>query len=390
MASVFKKPGSPYWYAAFRDHQDMRAQRSTKQIAHARAVQIANQFERAASKGRRQTMTEAQARRILAEIVEDTTGEALNFHTCRAWLEEWLAGKRGAVAEKSLEKYSQVTSDFLAHLGERAELPLAAISRRDVIDFRDAIAGKHRTANTVNQTVRKVLSAPFLAAVKFGYLTMNPCAAVEPLKDDIDAERETFTPAQVGKLVDAAEGKEGEEGEWRGVVLFGYFTGLRLRDITDLCWESIDLDKELLRVKTRKTGATITMPLHPQLTKWLRTRERGIGKAPVFPRLKGRGTGGAHGLSGRFKVLMHKAGVKGRILRGANGKGRVTYSLTFHSLRHSFVSALANAGVAKELRQKLSGHADDRSHARYTHHEIEVLRDAVQLVPTIPSTERSG
>jgi hypothetical protein len=209
MASVFKKPGSPYWYAAFRDHQDTRAQRSTKQIAHARAVQIANQFERAASKGRRQTMTEAQARRILAEIVEDTTGEALNFHTCRGWLEEWLAGKRGAVAEKSLEKYTQVTSDFLAHLGERAELPLAAISRRDVIDFRDAIAGKHRTANTVNQTVRKVLSAPFLAAVKFGYLTMNPCAAVEPLKDDIDAERDTFTGEQVAKLVEAAE------GEWR-------------------------------------------------------------------------------------------------------------------------------------------------------------------------------
>lgn len=38
MASVFKKENSPYWYAAFRDHLDMRAQRSTKQVVHAKAV----------------------------------------------------------------------------------------------------------------------------------------------------------------------------------------------------------------------------------------------------------------------------------------------------------------------------------------------------------------
>ena len=377
MASVFKKPGSPYWYAAFRDHLDMRVQRSTKQRAHAAAVQIANQWERAASKGRRRTLTEAQARRVIAEMVEDTTGEALHFHSCREWLREWLAGKRGVVADRSLEKYEQVTEAFLRHLGERAELPLGAISPRDVRDFRDALRAKRRTAGTVNQTVRKVLSAPFHAAAKLGYIPMNPCAAVEALKDGDDAQRDTFSPAQVAKLVKAAE------GDWRGAILAGYFTGLRLRDVSDLRWESIDMDAGLLRMKTRKTGANVTLPIHAEFAAWLRSQARGIGKAPVFPTLTGKATGGAHGLSGRFTAIMEKAGVKGRLLRGADGKGRKTYSLTFHSLRHSFVSALANAGVAAELRQKLSGHADDRSHARYTHHEIETLRAAVAKVPAV-------
>ena len=80
---------------------------------------------------------------------------------------------------------------------------------------------------------------------------------------------------------------------------------------------------------------------------------------------------------------MDAAGIKGRVLREASGKGRQTSSLSFHSLRHSFVSALANAGVASELRQKLSGHADDRSHATYTHHEIETFRAAVTKLPRI-------
>lgn len=377
MAYVFKKPGSPYWYAGFRDHLDMRVQRSTKQRAHAAAMAIANQWERAAAKGRNGTLTEAQARRVVAEIVEDTTGEPLHFHSCAEWFSEWLAGKRGVVAERSLEKYEQVLSGFVDHLGERADLSLAAISPRDVRGFRDALSAKRRTNGTVNQTVRKVLSAPFHAALRLGYIAMNPCAAVEALKGEDDAARDTFTPAQVAKLVEAAE------GDWRGAILAGYFTGLRLRDVTDLRWEAIDFDAGLLQVRTRKTGANITLPLHPEFAHWLAKHPRGIAKAPIFPTLTGRGTGGAHGLSGRFAAIMEKSGVKGRILRGADGKSRKVNSLSFHSLRHSFVSALANAGVSPELRKKLSGHADERSHARYTHHEIDTLRAAVALLPNL-------
>ena len=60
--------------------------------------------------------------------------------------------------------------------------------------------------------------------------------------------------------------------------------------------------------------------------------------------------------------------------------GGTRSSLSFHSLSHSFNSALANAGVAQEVRQKLTGHASAAMNARYTHHEIETLRDG-QRVP---------
>jgi hypothetical protein len=40
---------------------------------------------------------------------------------------------------------------------------------------------------------------------------------------------------------------------------------------------------------------------------------------------------------------------------------------------------MANAGVSKERRMKLSGHRSD-VHERYTHHELEELRKDVERV----------
>jgi hypothetical protein len=52
-----------------------------------------------------------------------------------------------------------------------------------------------------------------------------------------------------------------------------------------------------------------------------------------------------------FKRLMAKAGIDGGKIRDRNGAaGRSVSALSFHSLRHSFNSALANAGVSQELR----------------------------------------
>lgn len=72
----------------------------------------------------------------------------------------------------------------------------------------------------------------------------------------------------------------------------------------------------------------------------------------------------------------------GRVVN-RQGKGRATNSKTFHGLRHSFISQLANAGVAPEVRQKLAGHSDAKTHGIYTHHEIETIRGAIAKLPRL-------
>ena len=53
---------------------------------------------------------------------------------------------------------------------------------------------------------------------------------------------------------------------------------------------------------------------------------------------------------------------------------------SFHSLRHTFISQMANANVSQELRRKLAGHASDEMNDLYPHTQVETLRQAVETI----------
>ena len=78
---------------------------------------------------------------------------------------------------------------------------------------------------------------------------------------------------------------------------------------------------------------------------------------------------------------MRKAGLDLQAVKSAGV--RQLSRRTFHALRHSFTSALANEGVSPELRMKLTGHKTEREHQKYTHHELEKLRAAVKKMPSL-------
>ena len=78
---------------------------------------------------------------------------------------------------------------------------------------------------------------------------------------------------------------------------------------------------------------------------------------------------------------MEKAGIDcGECRRDS---GRIFSRKSFHALRHSFVSVMANAGIPDEVRQKLTGHASPAVHKRYTHLELQPLKTAIAALPTL-------
>ena len=88
-------------------------------------------------------------------------------------------------------------------------------------------------------------------------------------------------------------------------------------------------------------------PIHPEFKQWLDGRNEPREAAGyVFPGMAGKTMSGRNGLSGQFRLLMAKAGITGRTTERRVEKGRNRSSLTFHSLRHSFNSSMANAGVS--------------------------------------------
>lgn len=339
-------------------------------------------WARLADAGKGRNITESQARRVVAEIYEASTGEVLHFQSCKQWLESWLASKVGTAADGTLIKYRQVIDEFVLHLGDKAQKPLQTISPADVIAFQKTMRDRKLAASTINLAIKKTLNAPFSEAHKLGYIPINPVAGVKSQKDDVKVHRDVFTPAQLSALMKAATGTD-----WLGAILCGVTTGLRLGDVASLTWSSVNMTTRILIRDARKTGQTMTIPLHRTFIKWLRAQTTGIGDAPVFPALHGKKAGGCNGLSAQFGKLLVKAGVQGRLVRTGEGGGHRTSSLSFHSLRHTFTSAMANAGVHPDIRRKLTGHADEQVHARYSHHELETMRSAIESISVSKNTK---
>lgn len=391
MASLWQREQSPYWFCCYRSASGQRLKKSTKITVkpfkgekrkdgstktpadkRAEAWEVCLGIERAENHAKNGTLTELAAKRIVSEILERTTGEALHSYKIDDWMTHWLEMKQRVRAGKTMDRYRQVIRDFVKSLGSRASLGLTHLTPRDILTYRDSIVAAKKTARTANLSV-KVVSAALNTATKQSYIPSNPATAVEslPVKSE---ERGTFTAAQMSKLLRAAE------GDWRGAILLAYYTGARLGDVANMRWEVIDWRNKLIRFTPSKTKKPVTIPLHPQLERHL-LKFAGIGKAAMFPSLAGKGTGGRFGLSGRFAAIMKKAKIEGKQTQASGG--RTLSSLSFHSLRHSFNSAMANAGVSQEIRQKLTGHASAEMNTRYTHHELEPLRAAVSLLPTI-------
>jgi len=388
------KGRSPYWICCYTSATGQRLKKSTKITvkplpgerrkdgtqktasdkrteAHdfCRALEIAENSAKAGS------LTERAAKKLIAEIVERTSGEALHNHTVADWLTEWQAGKADAKAKTTAGRYAQVARNFRESLGRRSKLSLAHITPKDIRAYRDAELAAGNSNNTANDAVR-IVSTAFNAALRQGYITNNPCTALESLPEET-AERSTFTAKQVEQLASKAQ------GDWKSAILFGYYTGARLGDVANMSWAAIDLEKRLITYtpgKTKKSKKSLVIPLHPELERVL-LEKPGIGKAFLFPSLAGRGTGGKTGLSGQFAKIMAAAGITGTITRHTP-EGRANKSLSFHSLRHSFNSAMANAGVSQEIRQKLTGHASAEMNRVYTHHELEPLRAAIAAIPS--------
>jgi integrase len=380
VASIHKDPRgkSPFWYCAYRLPNGKRAFKSTKQRSRAKAEEFCAAIDKAAKLGAKGNLTEDRARVLISEIVEQTTGEPLRFYSVEEWLTEWLSGKKSAKAEGTHTKYKATIDRFIGSLGERSKRGLGHMAPRDVQRFCDSEKDRGLHPSTRNSAVKHLRMA-FTAARRQGLITTNPAEAIEMLPTDPDSARRPFDLEHVTALIKTAR------GDWRGVVIVALYTAARLKDVVNMRWEHIDLQKKWISFRAKKRKQWINIPMHDALYDYLlELPAPDNGKAFLFPSLAGKSTGGKSGLSMAFQRIMEKAGVVAEVVRARTGKsGRAVNSLSFHSLRHTLNSLMANAGVPVEVRQKFTGHASAEMNARYTHHEIETLRAAIGRIPSI-------
>lgn len=375
MASVVKRERSKYWTACFTDRGGRQLKRSTKTTNKREALAIAIELERVEDRARQGALTTIQLKKVLNDISEKITGETLVAPTVKAYLHDWLEGVAVRNSPATKERYENTKDLFLKHLRGRAEHPVTGISSKDIEEFlnwrlKSGVAPKTAIVDL------KTLNTAFRRAESYGVILKNPVSAVRPPKEEC-SEREVFTHEDVQNLINAAPTLE-----WQTLIMLGYFLGGRLRDCVNMKWDNVRPAEGVIVYEQQKTGKKVVVPMHYHLIEHLTHLSKFGTIGFLCPKLALKGPGGKHGLSEGFKRIVLKAGIDPMIVQG---KGTRQFTRrTFHSLRHSFNSALANAGVAEEIRMKLTGHSSRAVNSRYTHLQVNTLKSAIEALNAKP------
>ncbi len=389
MASIHKDPRgkSPYWYCAFTAPNGKRCFKSTKLKDRNAAMAFCLRMEQAArTASEKGSLAEEQARKILNEIRELSGSEPIGFRSLADHSAEWLRSKEVTTSESTFVRYRDFVNGFVAHVGkQRASAGVENITPQDVKSFRDLQVREGKSETTANLAL-KTLRSLFNDARREGLISINPAEAVKTFTREKEA-RDVFTYEQLCALVAAAS------PEWKTAILLAYYGGLRLRDAVSLTWDNVNFELRQIRYFPRKTnrGETrrpdwrkhlpgqLEVPLMPELEKHLLSLPSSDNPMDrLCPTLAAKATGGNRGLSRLFQRVMAAAGIFPERGREKKGKGRQFKTLGFHSLRHTFVSELANADVPADVRRQISGHSDEKIHERYTHLGLDTKRRALE------------
>jgi integrase len=345
------------------------------------ALRLANEYEEA-SRNRR-TLTQLET--VLRKYHEELGGEAFQKRSLRAFCQEWLEERGPSVSASTKKFYRKTVEKLLEYFAKRSDQPIAEVTYNDLVNFRNQLA-KQVGSSTVNHDLIAVKMI-FKDARRLKRITEDPAEFLKPVRefdDPSQEKRRPFTIEELKTLLAAAD------PEWQSMIKCGLYTGARLGDIAVLRWSNVDLERGELKITARKTRKLILLPIvgpfaahienlpssdDPQ--EFLHPRA-----AEIFSR-----TNRSASLSRLFGDLLEQAGlrsVKVRSTRTATSSDRHrSNALSFHSLRHTAVSLLKDAGIPQAVVQAVAGHTTEKMSALYTHVGREALERAAVAFPTL-------
>lgn len=378
MASITKHPKSRFWSACFTNRDGRQLKRSTKSTDRNQALEIAVELERVERQAKQGTLTTTQLRKVLNDVSEKVTGDSLAVPTSEKYLNDWLETVEARNTSATRERYGNTVKIFLQSLKDKAQKPVNSVTPKDVDAF---LTGRLKSGAAPKTAIvdLKTLNTAFRRALNYGIILHNPVAAVRPPREE-SSEREVFTDEEVQKILNATPSLE-----WQTLILLGYFVGARLCDCVQMKWENVYGKEGVIIYEQQKTRKKVTVPMHYHVIEHLNYLCTFGTSGFLCPKLANKGPGGKHGLSEGFKRIVVKAGIDPMTVQG-KGLRKFT-KRTFHSLRHSFNSALANAGVAEDVRMKLTGHSSKGMNKKYTHLEVATLKNAMTTLPLFGSQQ---
>jgi len=342
-------------------------------------------------------------------LLQATSSEVIAAHVQQA---RHMAGQRKTllltqaweVYEKSPDRaipdtvhetlsYKATFEEFIAWVGK----PMATV--RDVTEemamrYADDMRKKNIAVSTHNRKIKRIRR--IFKTLKEYRGEENPFQSPALLRKEReereqDVHRLSFTREQEQQLRDVLADpklKVMNKKEVRVIYFLGMYTGQRLKDCVLLRWSKVDFNMNRIWVKQFKTGKEVTIPIAPALkdvlleaSKW---KERDTDY--VCPRVAARynktnavGKNVGNNLV-NIDVLrvIRWIGLEPSIK--APGRDRKVTVYGFHSLRHSFASYCAEAGVPQATVVSILGADSDIVSKYYTHVGSEAQQQAIAAV----------
>jgi integrase len=383
MASIIKRRASKYYCAVYRDKKGRQRFISTKLTDQGKALRLAQAWELGEQRKRTVEYLREVTENIIREwLLENDTGRELERISVAKYAQDWLARKQPEWSRVSYEIYQKSAAKFLRFLGDAAEDDIGSITRKTIAAFR-AHVGSEVSARTANFDLQAI-KAIFKAARSDRHIADDPTEGVGYIKrQECQVSRRPFTMDEVRSVLAAAS------PEWQSLIIFGLYTGQRLGDLASLTWGNVDLQRNLIRLETRKTGKSLRIPIAPFLKDHILTLPAAASiNAPLHPRAYKGVTNGRRetsGLSKEFGRLLIDAGLREPREHPRDGSPRGVRrklsELSFHCLRHNAVSLMKEAGVPHAVVMELIGHDSDAVSAQYTHIGDEALQKAAAALP---------
>jgi integrase len=255
---------------------------------------------------------------------------------------------------KQIKRIEQAFSDF----------PIKALddsrARSVFLEWRDELA---RTSLRQADYAYQILARTLSWALKRGLVKTNPCAEGGKLYHGTRVDK-------IWSHEDMARFLEIAPPHLRLAMMLAINTGQRQGDLLKLTWSAYD--GQFIRVRQRKTGAYVPVPVSDELRNALDATAR---KSPIILV----NTEGKPWSESGFQGAWGKSTARARIT-----------GLTFHDLRGTAVVMLARAGCNEVEIYSITGHKPGDVRAILTAHylprDTEVARNAIAKLNTYKKT----
>jgi len=239
---------------------------------------------------------------------------------------------------------------WMRRLVSQVRLSPDLVTERQAREFLVQLAGRGRSASTMNQAISAVLF--FFREVLHREWELEIHYQRAPQRVPV-----TLTTEEVARLLAAVPTLRE-----RAAMEIAFACGLRLGEVLRLKLTDIDSGRMVVRVEQGKGKKDRNVMLGPALlatlrSYWKESKPRGL----LFP--------------GKDARRPLNPSVIQRAFTLAKQQARISKPVSFHSLRHSFATHLLESGVNVRTIQTLLGHRSLGTTQRYTHVAGDYLRE---------------